>query len=85
MMMPFPFSPTAVLIARRRSICTVCTLDIEKPVMIEEGREWELHEKSRTHKKLLNRANRIKAGGHQYPKQQEKQKAEDHAFDAPTP
>lgn len=53
--------------------------------MIEEGREWELHEKSRTHKKLLNRANRIKAGGHQYPKQQEKQKAEDHAFDAPTP
>jgi hypothetical protein len=30
--------------------------------MIEEGGEWELHQKSRTHRKLVRRAIRLKLG-----------------------
>jgi tRNA dimethylallyltransferase len=56
------FSPTAVLNARRRTICPVCTTDSEQPVMIEAGKEWELHQNSRTHRKLINRAIRRKCG-----------------------
>jgi hypothetical protein len=52
-------SPIAVLNARRRTVCSVCTTDSEQPVMIEEGKEWELHQKSRTHRKLVKRANRL--------------------------
>ena len=56
------FSPIAVLNARRRTICLVCTTDNEQPVMIEEGKEWGLHQKSRTHRKLVSRAIRQKLG-----------------------
>ncbi|KAH9065282.1 tRNA isopentenyltransferase [Lactarius vividus] len=45
--------PTAVLLARRKIICPVCTKDESQPVMIEEGREWEAHAKSKVHKYLL--------------------------------
>jgi tRNA dimethylallyltransferase len=30
--------------------------------MIEEGKEWELHQISRTHRKLVNRATRLESG-----------------------
>jgi enoyl reductase-like protein len=30
--------------------------------MIEEGNEWELHQKSRTHRKLVSRTNRLESG-----------------------
>jgi tRNA dimethylallyltransferase len=56
------YSPIAVLNARRRTVCSVCTIDSEQPVMIEEGKEWELHQKSRTHRKLVKRANRLNSG-----------------------
>jgi hypothetical protein len=56
------FSPIAVLNARRRTICLVCTTDNEQPIMIEEGKEWELHQKSRTHRKLVSRGIRQKLG-----------------------
>jgi len=55
-----PTDPTAILNARRRTMCPVCTTNGEQPVMIEEGKEWELHQKSRTHRKLVNRANRVR-------------------------
>ena len=54
-------SPTAVLLARRRINCQICSID-DEPVMIEEGREWDLHVKSRTHKKLVARMKRLKDG-----------------------
>lgn len=60
-------SPIAVLNARRRTVCSVCTIDSEQPVMIEEGKEWELHQKSRTHRKLVKRANRLNFGQQRHP------------------
>jgi len=47
--------PTAVLLARRKVICPVCTTDESKPVMIEEGREWEAHARSKAHRHLARR------------------------------
>ena len=38
--------------ARRKVICPVCTTDESKPVMIEEGREWEAHARSKAHRRL---------------------------------
>lgn len=60
--MAIGISPTAVLLARRRTNCQICSIDEDKPVMIEEGKEWDLHVKSRTHKKLVARAKRLKDG-----------------------
>lgn len=43
---------TLVLLAHRKVICPVCTTDESKPVMFEEGREWEAHVRSKVHKHL---------------------------------
>lgn len=45
-------SPTAVLLARRKILCPVCTVDEALPVMIEEGSEWEAHARTKAHKRL---------------------------------
>lgn len=45
-------SPTAILLARRKILCPVCTVDEALPVMIEEGSEWEAHARSKVHKRL---------------------------------
>ncbi|KII88875.1 hypothetical protein PLICRDRAFT_588604 [Plicaturopsis crispa FD-325 SS-3] len=47
-----PTDPSAVLVARRRMTCAVCTVDEERPVMIEEGQEWEAHRKTRSHRRM---------------------------------
>ena len=49
------FSPTAVLLKRRKIQCPVCTVDESRPVMIEEGLEWAAHVKTRVHKRLAAR------------------------------
>ena len=47
------FSPmTLVLLALRKVICPICTTDDSKPVMFEEGREWEAHVRSKVHRHL---------------------------------
>ncbi|KAH7906484.1 tRNA isopentenyltransferase [Hygrophoropsis aurantiaca] len=51
-----PTDPTAVLQARRKITCQTCTVDVTKPVMIEEGREWEMHYKTKAHRRLANKA-----------------------------
>ncbi|KAF8831574.1 hypothetical protein HHX47_DHR1000533 [Lentinula edodes] len=43
-------NPSAVLNARRKIICPICTSDPTQPYMVEEN-EWKLHEKSRFHKR----------------------------------
>ncbi|KAJ3556429.1 hypothetical protein NP233_g11981 [Leucocoprinus birnbaumii] len=48
--------PTAVLEARRKIICPVCTLDETRPVMIEQGPDWEVHQNKRSHKRLQAKA-----------------------------
>ncbi|KZP29943.1 tRNA isopentenyltransferase [Athelia psychrophila] len=65
-----PTNPAAVLNSRRKAICPVCTVDDAQPVMIEEGREWDLHETSRTHKKLVARAQRIASGVQWQPRRE---------------
>lgn len=55
-------SPTAVLDARRKLVCPICTTIPEQPVMIEEGREWAAHQNTRTHRRLVNKANRPQYG-----------------------
>jgi hypothetical protein len=50
------FSPTAVLVARRKVICPVCTVDDARPVMIEEGPEREAHARTKVHKRLASKA-----------------------------
>jgi hypothetical protein len=46
------FSPTAVLLKRRKTQCPVCTVDETRPLMIEEGSEWAAHVKTKVHKRL---------------------------------
>lgn len=45
-------SPTGILLARRKILCPVCTVDEALPVMIEEGPEWEAHARTKVHKRL---------------------------------
>jgi hypothetical protein len=48
----FFLSPISVLEARRKMTCSVCTLQEDRPVMIEEGPEWIAHQKTRSHRRL---------------------------------
>ncbi|KAG7452908.1 tRNA isopentenyltransferase [Guyanagaster necrorhizus] len=48
--------PLFVLTARRKMICEVCTANKNEPVMVEEGREWEVHTKTRSHKSCDRKA-----------------------------
>ncbi|KAN0127428.1 IPP transferase domain containing protein [Lactarius tabidus] len=41
---------TLVLLTHRKVICPVCTTDESKPVMVDEGREWEAHARSKVHR-----------------------------------
>lgn len=59
----FIHRPTAMLEARRKVVCPVCTIDENRPVMIEQGLEWELHRKTRSHKRLVGKAERGKQVG----------------------
>ncbi|KAI4522524.1 hypothetical protein K525DRAFT_198593 [Schizophyllum commune Loenen D] len=52
-------SPTAVLEARRKRTCTVCSIDPDKPVMINES-DWDVHVRTRSHKRLIGREERLK-------------------------
>ncbi|EIW85343.1 tRNA isopentenyltransferase [Coniophora puteana RWD-64-598 SS2] len=45
--------PTAVLEARRKVVCPICSTDPLQPVMVEEGKEWAVHAKTRLHRRLL--------------------------------
>lgn len=45
-------SPTAILLARRKILCPVCTVDDALPVMIEEGSQWEAHARTKVHRRL---------------------------------
>jgi len=45
-------NPASVLQARKRRVCTVCTTQANRPVMIEEGSEWDIHLKTRSHRRL---------------------------------
>jgi len=44
-------SPISVLEARRKRTCSVCTLQEDRPVMIEDGSEWIAHRKTRSHQR----------------------------------
>ncbi|EMD38693.1 hypothetical protein CERSUDRAFT_94230 [Gelatoporia subvermispora B] len=50
--------PTAVLEARRMVACDVCTVNPEQPFMVENA-IWDVHIKSRTHRRLVARAERL--------------------------
>jgi hypothetical protein len=58
------FSPTAVLLKRRKILCPVCTVDESRPVMIEEGLEWAAHVKTKAHKRLAGRGSKRKKHAH---------------------
>lgn len=40
--------------ARRKTLCTICTTDEQRPVLIDE-QEWKIHTNSRTHKRMIQR------------------------------
>ncbi|TFY71261.1 hypothetical protein EVG20_g1741 [Dentipellis fragilis] len=50
-----PKDPTAVLQARRKTICTACTVNELQPVMIDEG-DRRAHERTRDHRRMLSKA-----------------------------
>ncbi|KAF9228613.1 tRNA isopentenyltransferase [Gyrodon lividus] len=52
-----PLNPSAVLQARRRIICPVCTTNPSQPVMIE-GQEWDAHRGTRLHRRLAAKIRR---------------------------
>lgn len=51
-------SPNSVIDARRKIICPICTIDEDKPVMIEEYGEWDAHQKNRLHRRLASKRRR---------------------------
>ncbi|TBU66178.1 tRNA isopentenyltransferase [Dichomitus squalens] len=53
-----PTDPMAVLSANRRMICPVCTTDPDQPVMVD-GVKWEMHERSRGHRRMTGRDKRL--------------------------
>ncbi|KAI5983854.1 tRNA isopentenyltransferase [Pisolithus albus] len=48
-------SPSAVLEARRKVVCPLCTKNPSQPVMVE-GLEWEAHQRTRLHRRLAAKA-----------------------------
>lgn len=58
----FLHSPIAVLNARRKITCPTCTAGKNQPVMIEEGLQWEAHQRTKVHKRL---ASKVDAGNSQ--------------------
>jgi hypothetical protein len=40
---------------KTKLICPVCTRDGEKPIMIEEGKQWDLHARTRHHRKAARK------------------------------
>ncbi|KAH9983323.1 tRNA isopentenyltransferase [Russula compacta] len=52
--------PTAILLARRKIICPICTVDEALPVMIEEGSEWAAHVRTKIHKRLAAKLSKAK-------------------------
>ncbi|KAF9532375.1 tRNA isopentenyltransferase [Crepidotus variabilis] len=47
--------PLAVLQARKRRICAICTVEDARPIMIEEGPEWEIHQRTKSHRRLASK------------------------------
>jgi len=47
--------PSELLSVRRKRVCEICTEDPLRPIMIEEGKEWEVHTKSKGHKSRAGR------------------------------
>jgi len=47
-----PVDPISVLTARQKRVCHACTIHVDRPYMVEDGREWEVHCKSRAHRRL---------------------------------
>jgi tRNA dimethylallyltransferase len=46
--------------ARQKRVCPTCTLDPTRPILLEEGREWEVHRKTRAHRRLEGKEQRLK-------------------------
>lgn len=59
---------SAVLRARRKKVCPVCTMDPTRPFMVEEGAEWEAHQRTKTHRYSLGVRN-----GTRKPRQKNKE------------
>ncbi|KAI0088425.1 tRNA isopentenyltransferase [Irpex rosettiformis] len=57
-----PINPEAILEARRRIVCHTCTTDESKPVMIEQGKEWEAHARTKRHRTAVARAKKQLTG-----------------------
>ncbi|EJD02072.1 tRNA isopentenyltransferase [Fomitiporia mediterranea MF3/22] len=45
-------NPVDVMLTRRKLVCPVCTTEANRPVMLEEGREWEAHQRTSMHKAM---------------------------------
>jgi len=52
------YSSSTSLNAPRKTICPTCTVSNDRPVMIAEGKEWDMHVRTRTHRRLLKKAHR---------------------------
>jgi len=50
--------PVSVLNARRKLVCSFCTLNPNRPFMVENGREWVAHQRTRAHKHMASKATR---------------------------
>lgn len=48
-------SPADIIASRRKLICDICTTNLDRPVMIEYGPQWEAHIRSRGHRRLAQR------------------------------
>ncbi|EIM82541.1 tRNA isopentenyltransferase [Stereum hirsutum FP-91666 SS1] len=51
-----PTNPTSLLTAHQKHTCPTCTLSPSRPIMIESGKEWDVHVRTRIHRRLEERA-----------------------------
>ncbi|KAF6764962.1 tRNA isopentenyltransferase [Ephemerocybe angulata] len=63
-------NPLDVLQARQKTQCDICTIQDDRPFMVETGPEWERHIHSRAHKRMSARLKRIQSGQQPYPRSQ---------------
>ncbi|KIK91129.1 hypothetical protein PAXRUDRAFT_831107 [Paxillus rubicundulus Ve08.2h10] len=64
-----PINPSAVLQARRRVVCPVCTTNSSQPITIEQGQEWDAHCGTRSHRRLAAKARRELEGSSSRPRE----------------
>jgi tRNA dimethylallyltransferase len=67
-------SPGDVLRVQRKLVCPTCSVHPEQPVMIDEGDPWDVHRRTKAHRRLAAKHARVMPSCQ--PQQEEQQPVE---------